>query len=81
MQYHLRGLVVCFRLLVVGAARGAIVDHITDAFFRVGVPGDSDIVLSGPGKSYRGGEKGGGESEEFLAKKNPLQKTPELWKL
>ena len=68
MQYHLRGLVVCIRLLVVDTARGAIVDHIADILLRVGVPGDRDIVLSGPGKSYGGGEKRDGDNEELRQK-------------
>ncbi len=57
------------RLLVVDATRAAPVDHIADILLRVGVPGDRDIVLSGPGKSYCGGEKRDGDNEKFRQKR------------
>ena len=66
-------------MLIVDAARGTIVDYVTDTFFRIGVPGDRDIVLSGPGESGRGSKKGGGESEEFREKGNHYGKQVGIW--
>ena len=66
IQYGLRGLVLCIRLLVVDPARSAPIDHIAGILVSDGVPGEIKIV--GAGKCDCGGDKGGGESEEFREK-------------